>query len=125
MIIQFWNYLCRNSYVALAWTVLILVLCSLPGKSIPDAPTGTDKFFHVALFAGFAFLWLIRYPKKALLILSAGILYGIAIEFYQKAFIPGRSFDVWDAAADAGGAVIGYAVYLLTAQYLIPRLNQS
>jgi VanZ family protein len=49
-----------------------------------------------------------------LIILIAAI-YGVAIEFWQ-AILPEsfhRSFDWYDALADAVGGVIGYAIYLI------------
>jgi len=36
-----------------------------------------------------------------------GILYGFGLEVYQKVFVPGRSFDVWDGVADSAGALLG------------------
>jgi VanZ family protein len=36
-----------------------------------------------------------------------GIAYGIGIEFVQKYFIPNRSFELGDIAADTTGCVLG------------------
>jgi len=41
-------------------------------------------------------------------IMVVGCLYGIAMEFVQKYFIPFRSFDLGDIIADAIGCVAGY-----------------
>lgn len=35
------------------------------------------------------------------------VAYGIGMEFVQKYFIPGRSFDVGDILADAAGCTVG------------------
>ena len=35
------------------------------------------------------------------------LVYGIAMEFVQKYFIPNRSFDVGDIIADAAGCALG------------------
>ena len=37
-----------------------------------------------------------------------GCLYGIAMEFVQKYFIPLRSFDLMDILADGVGCIAGY-----------------
>ena len=41
-------------------------------------------------------------------IMVVGCLYGIAMEFVQKYFIPFRSFDFGDIIADGIGCVAGY-----------------
>lgn len=43
-----------------------------------------------------------------LLITVSAIAYGIVIEFIQRDFIPNRSFDVWDIAADIVGSIIAF-----------------
>lgn len=47
--------------------------------------------------------------KKLFLIAAIlSLAYGIGMEFVQKYFIPNRSFDVGDIAADAVGCTIGF-----------------
>jgi len=43
-----------------------------------------------------------------LLIAISGLLYGIAMEFVQKYYIPFRSCDVEDMVADGIGSFAGY-----------------
>jgi VanZ family protein len=40
-------------------------------------------------------------------IACAGLIYGTGMEFIQKFFIRGRSFDVGDIVADAAGCLLG------------------
>lgn len=108
----------------LSWTLFTIILLCLPGSAIPGAgifsTRGLDKIVHVILFGGIVLLWGL-YIRKAytytvrikMLILAAlgSIALGIALEYVQKYFIPGRSFDASDMLADATGAII--ALFLL------------
>jgi VanZ family protein len=120
--------LLSNRFTARAWTILIFILMAIPGKMLPSEGTtyipNLDKLVHVTLFGGFVYLWCSYYAAKkdkknnlnkrfiAFLILAC--LYGIATELMQKYFIPNRDYDIYDIAADATGAVIGYIIVRLT-----------
>lgn len=102
--------------LAWAWTILIFIGCSLPGKDLPAVKLFDhfDKVVHLVFFSIFAFLWLHYFKKnqKSLIIIIAlGFIYGLAIEYYQMYFVPGRSWDIWDALADGLGACIGAFLY--------------
>jgi glycopeptide antibiotics resistance protein len=103
---------------------LTLYLFTLPGEKIPtidwlDAIYG-DKWIHMGLFAILLFLLGYALPKTnwatstklifLLVCLFVAAMYGTAIEFIQKYFIPFRSFDIGDIAADIVGCLIGYYV---------------
>ncbi len=84
---------------------------------VPQAPSGTDKVVHVALYVGLALTWLraladgLRGPFSAGQLVLAVVLtvaYGASDEFHQR-FVPNRSSDVMDLVADAGGACIAAA----------------
>jgi hypothetical protein len=107
----------------IAWFFLILVLICLPGSKIPTVETWLndiyfDKWVHTGLFAGLVFLFI--YPvsklpltlatKKnlAIKIAIAACIWGLTTEFIQKFFIPDRSFDIYDLAADSFGILIAY-----------------
>jgi VanZ family protein len=92
--------------------------------SVPHPPVAfpsRDKALHLVaylvwggLFA--SALWkswpgLGRLPLCGITLL-AGTLYGISDELHQS-FIPERSADVWDLAADALGALLGGALVAL------------
>ena len=79
-----------------------------------------DKFVHVFLFGSFVFLWSFYYAAKKeqnhltnKIFFRIGIiacLYGFGTEVMQKYFSPNRDFDIYDIAADAGGALLGFLI---------------
>jgi VanZ family protein len=108
---------------ALMWTILIFVLLALPGNMLPNEKHLTvpqlDKFVHIFLFGNFVFLWSFYFAAKEenghlqktfLRTMIVACLYGIAMEFIQKYFIPNRDFDIYDIAADCAGALGGFIV---------------
>lgn len=102
-----------------------LLLLTLPGDTMPSVGwfnfPQRDKFIHYCLFFILCSLFAIpvKYrtsTKQAGIVWLAvicliGIVYGIAIEFVQKWWIPNRSFEVLDIVADATGAsaAFGYS----------------
>lgn len=47
--------------------------------------------------------------KNVLLIITlSGIAYGIIMEFVQKYWVPNRSFEIWDIAADSTGCLLAW-----------------
>jgi len=116
-------YFSRNLWPALLWTALILLACSWPGKDLPESPVvGFDKIVHIGMFVVWTILWLMYAPRKILLILTLGIAFGIFLEFYQQWLPFDRTFDWWDAAADALGVVLGYIFWVMIPYvFLRPR----
>ncbi|MFB6455695.1 VanZ family protein [Chitinophaga sp. Hz27] len=108
---------------AIAWLVLIMVLCTLPGRDIPTnsffEKVHFDKFVHFGLFGGIVFflslaIWWQRKkisPALLLLFVVFAAAYGLAIEFIQKYYAEGRSFDMYDVLADTIGAIAGIWVF--------------
>jgi hypothetical protein len=107
----------------IAWFFLILVLICLPGSDIPTVETWLndiyfDKWVHTGLFAGLVFLFIyplrrlpVSLPVKknlAIKIAIAAWVWALTTEFIQKYFIPDRSFDMFDWAADTFGILIAY-----------------
>ena len=104
-----------------AFVVATLLFC-LPGDQISEAgwleDLELDKVVHVGLFSGLVFLWCLPFQlliqnidrRKLVygLITLAFIIYGVAIEFIQRDFIPFRSFDSYDIVADTIGCAIGW-----------------
>lgn len=92
------------------WTILIFVGCSLPGRDVPKVHVFDhfDKIVHFTFFLIFHFLWIgflgTSKNRHLILILISGI-YGFFLEFYQVAYVEGRSFDVWDGIADICGSL--------------------
>lgn len=112
-----------KTWPGIIWTLLILVACTWPGKDIPAAPVmGFDKLVHSGLFTAWAILWLLAYPQKNRTIVLAGMAYGLGLEFYQQLLPFDRTFDWWDAVADAVGVLIGYGISTLLLNYDRQRL---
>jgi len=105
---------------AIAWFCISLFLLTLPGSALPKDELfdklQVDKWVHITMF--FLLCFLFGYPLRKtnnvslltwlLVICMTGIAYGIAIEFVQKYWIPNRSFDIWDIAADTVGCIIAF-----------------
>jgi len=98
------------------WGPVILVMAAIFALSstarIPDLPGGTDKQVHGFTYGVLALLAARALTRGHLPALSAGVaaqawliatLYGATDELHQ-AFVPGRTADVLDLAADAAGA---------------------
>lgn len=106
--------------LAIAWTILIFIGCSLPGKDIPPISVFDhfDKVVHFTFFFVFAILWLgNRFPslegtKGWVLVVILSFAYGFFLEWYQINFVPGRAWDVWDGIADGVGGIIGTLFYI-------------
>jgi VanZ family protein len=116
----------------IAWFLIVLVLTCLPGKDIPKIgwldEVYFDKWVHIGLFGGLTLLFCwpfyrsgvtnrqrMHYFVKIALSVS---LWGLTIEFIQRFYIPGRSFDLLDWAADSAGALI--ALWFCQAKFLEP-----
>jgi len=113
---------------ALSWAGLIFYLSSQPSIEAPALFPGQDKLFHLIAFGilGLLTMGSLRAPRagyptrRVWLVVLAVTLYGILDEIHQY-FVPGRSADVYDALADALGAVLG----AWTMYYLIRVLSRS
>jgi len=113
-------------YPAILWTLVIFILLALPGTMLPSEGNfkipNFDKYVHVSIFCLFVLLWSIYYGAKPdtknghifFVIFIIACLYGTAMEFVQKYFIPFRDFDLYDILADVVGACIGYLMMRLT-----------
>ena len=108
----------------IAWFFLILILICLPGSKIPTVETWLndiyfDKWVHTGLFAVLVLLFIYPVSKfplpqevkrnTAIKIAIAACTWGLTTEFIQKFFIPDRSFDLFDLAADSLGVLLAYA----------------
>jgi VanZ family protein len=87
----------------------------------PETPSlpGLDKLAHAAIYGLLAYLAARAFatlPRaaEARLTSAAAVLfaafYGFTDEFHQT-FVPGRSADLWDLAADLAGALAGGWLY--------------
>ena len=90
-----------------------------------------DKLIHICLFGSLALSILVYFQystnsslktirAKALALIFC-ILYGIGLEYYQKYFVPTRSFDVVDMLADALGALLALPFFNRVKQFIQPK----
>lgn len=115
--------------VPAGWTLLTILLLSLPGSAIPDVNLyevpHVDKIVHFVLFGGIPMLWsFYMLPKvssmgkssKATNIILGfclfSIVLGIVMEYIQFYFVANRDFDIIDIIADSLGAIC-FAVLVL------------
>ena len=115
-------------YIAICWTLMVLILLSLPGNMLPNEAVfkipNLDKVVHFCLFGGFVFLWGLfvnsrKLPAKKnlqvfFILFLTGSLLGITMEYVQKYFIPFRDFELGDIIADLIGSGIAYGIINLT-----------
>ena len=109
----------------IAWFFLVLILICLPGDDLPKVGDWMsaiyfDKWVHVGLFSILAFLFMIPFCNSDIpltikwsFIIKIAIsvsIWGLTTEFIQKFFIPGRSFDLLDWAADSVGVILAVVV---------------
>jgi len=106
---------------ALAYMLLIFVLSSFPIQLDLERVPFRDKGVHLVeygtLGALMAHALRATYPRARStwmwsLAAIATVLWGALDEIHQ-AYVPGRNSDVGDLIADAVGAVVGAAVYLV------------
>lgn len=115
------------STVLLAYWAIIFTGTHLPSARMPHLHA-SDKLYHFIAFAGLAFLlcWAIpssRVSWGKILLLAAGIAVGYAvIDELTQQFIPGRSCDIWDLAADSVGVLIGLVAYSV-ARPIVSRIK--
>jgi VanZ family protein len=104
---------------AVAWTVLIFCVSSIPGLApIAFKFKYFDKFAHAIEYTGLGVFLTVAYygslsgrPQLrvvSLLAIATGLAIAVADEMYQLT-VPGRVADLHDWAADAAGVVIGGA----------------
>jgi VanZ family protein len=104
---------------ALAYMALIWVLSSIPRTLPVELVRFQDKWIHLVEYAvlsvlyGFALLRTRPAWRRTSVFAFAALLaalWGVTDEIHQN-FVPNRSADVLDAAADALGAVAGAGIY--------------
>ena len=109
------------------WAGLIFYLSHQPGTLVQPLFPLQDKLLHFTAYAILGFLGMgsVRAmahgyrPQQAWLVCLLVGLYGIADEFHQY-FIPGRTADILDVAADIAGGMLGaWLMY-----YLVRRASR-
>jgi hypothetical protein len=107
----------------IAWFIIVFILVTLPGKDIPKSnfldEINFDKLVHMGIFglltvlfcwpfykSGFSVDKKMKYFFIIALLTSA---WGYSTELIQKFWVAiGRTYDLFDWAADSIGAIAGY-----------------
>jgi VanZ family protein len=114
----------------IAWFFIVLVLTCLPGSDLPKVgwldKIYFDKWVHIGLFGVLTFLFCWPFYKSDfstqqrtyyfIKIAMAASIWGLTIEFIQRFYLSGRSFDLLDWAADSLGALI--ALWFCTKKFI-------
>ena len=108
------------------WTVLMLALTLMPSESIPDIKVFSyDKIGHFGLFGGWTFflgLYFIVYREKTninlVLLMFAGILFGVFIELMQFLLPGSRSASWGDVIANSLGCLTAWLLLRPIRDYL-------
>lgn len=107
------------------WALMILVLCSIPGKDIPSVGwlqvLSPDKWVHAVIFAIQYLLLMFAFSKEYVpkfwqfhghwWAVMLSIVYAVLTEVYQHMFLPDRYGDVYDFIANAVGVLLGLWLY--------------
>ena len=111
---------------ALTWAVVIMVLCGIPGRDIPELTflqwLKPDKIVHLVIFGILCYLLLVAFRSEqapaalhrnaiAIAVIST-IAYGALTEILQTYVFIQRNGDVRDALANALGAVLGAWIFI-------------
>lgn len=112
----------KNFLPGIAWFFIVAFLVFMPGSDVPKVGWLNipyfDKIAHAGLFGGLTLLFCLPYFKAHfsfqqklnyfIRVSLASIVWGLGVEFIQKFYVPGRSFDLVDWAADTAGVLIGF-----------------
>jgi len=115
-----------NSFKTFVWVIaeilIIFIIMSMAGNKLPAENSFTyafkvDKIVHIVLFFILSYTLLLYFKKSdkkylknkriQIIAIISCIVYGILLEFYQKLFVPSRSFDITDMLANAIGSIFG------------------
>ena len=111
----------KHQRLTFLWALLILLLCLMPGSSLPKWEWTdlfqVDKFIHALLFGVLAFLMAIGLRKQQgsgtlrsshwWAVVLVCCVYGIGLEIMQGTLLSGRTGDPLDALANTVGAMLG------------------
>lgn len=109
----------RSLRWSIAWAIVILVLCLIPGKALPEwnwfALLDLDKLVHAGLFFVLAVLLAQAFvnngsPTRYILwACFISIMYGLSTEIMQGLQALGRRTDINDMIANSMGAILAAA----------------
>jgi len=105
---------------AVIWLIISIILLTLPANDLPHSSVFDlpyfDKVVHLGMFFLLTTLFCLPFSKMSVKESAAAmfnkiaiyvILYGILMEFVQRFFTVGRSFDIVDILFDTLGSFAG------------------
>ena len=98
----------RLGLFALA-ALILLVLCTLPSRNLPDPGTG-DRFEHGAAWFVLTITGYLLAPRRRLAIPAFALAFGVFVEVWQGIIPTGRHADPRDFVADVVGVAIAVAI---------------
>ncbi len=105
---------------AVAWTLLIAVLCLVSFKQLPSIGIGgADKYVHATFHFIFTGLWFLYFRKHGPVykvlwrVAIVSFLYGIIIEIAQELFTTTRHADIYDVAANTTGTFAAITIIMV------------
>ena len=106
--------------LSLIYLGILVTLSLMPSKDVPNINLfeGFDKFVHICLYLGFAWLlcWSFHIEKRTsfyYLILILTFSWGIVMEIFQYEMHLGRAFEILDIISNTSGALTGIIIYIL------------
>lgn len=125
----------RNLFlISFIWAIIILIVCGLPGESLPDPGRlwfpHFDKLVHMGLYFPLAFFLVAEFAlsKKVFLrkyavflTLLLVFIYGGFIELSQEYLFVDRSPEWADVLSDLIGAILAISLYYLVGKRLFKR----
>lgn len=121
---NFWRIVARIATICLfIYWLAIFTGTHLPSRALPQVNL-SDKLCHCLAFFGLAFLlaWAIPTARNAWKHLAIAGTIAMAYSCFDELtqiFIPGRSCDIWDVAADSVGVLLGLTCYVISRQILL------
>ena len=110
-------------YLVFFWTIVIIVVCSIPGKEIPQTPfiniPHFDKIVHAGLYFVLSLFSVRSFKQLSLIVLRQhpymssviyAILLGVFVEIIQHYYIPNRAGEVLDALANTVGSILAVSI---------------
>jgi VanZ family protein len=110
----------KHYFFAIIWTTLLIVLSviskSTASKFVIFNLFGIDKAAHLIFYAILSWLWVRAFSfgnikKHFIYSLILSTLLGVTLEYIQKHFTDGRSFEYDDMIANLVGSIIGLLVF--------------
>jgi VanZ family protein len=130
--IQF--FIKKSVWFASVWTLIILILCSTPGRFIPSSNwldlLSFDKFVHASIFFTLCCLWFLFLIHKQkvktgyiVIVLLCCESYGGLLEIMQSTIFSERAGDWLDFIANSFGCLMALVFFLKKKNVLLNQIK--